>query len=184
MEKIIENIKVLIVEDEVIVAKDIKESLTSLGYSVVGIASTASDAISLIERTLPDIVLMDIMLDGDLDGTEAAEIIRSRFNVPIIYLTAYSDENTLQKAKSTNPYGYILKPFQESDLYTTIEITVHKHKTQKKLLDETENALAAIIGSTEVFLEEGAPMDDGEIKRRMDYIRNAALMIKESIEKL
>jgi len=179
-----EEIKVLIVEDEVIVAKDIGDTLLSLGYAVTGTATSAEGAIELSESTEPDIVLMDIMLEGELDGTEAAEVIRSRFNIPVIFLTAYSNAKTLQRAKTTNPYGYILKPYQETDLYTTIEIALHKHRTQRKLIEETENALAAIIGSTEVFLEEGSPGDDTEVLRRMDYIRNAALIIKDTIEKL
>jgi len=179
-----EKIKILIVEDEVIVAKDIGDTLLSLGYSVTGTASSAEEALDLSELTEPDIVLMDIMLEGELDGTEAAEIIRSRFNIPIIFLTAYSNDNTLQRAKTTNPYGYILKPFQETDLYTTIEIALHKHGTQRKLIEETENALAAIIGSTEVLLEEGAPGDDTEVLRRIDSIHNAALIIKDTIDKL
>jgi two-component system, response regulator PdtaR len=178
------EIKVLIVEDEVIVAKDIGDTLLSLGYSVTGTAASREEAVELTESTAPDIVLMDIMLEGELDGTEASEIIRSRFNIPVIFLTAYSNEKTLQRAKTTNPYGYILKPFQETDLYTTIEIAIHKHRTQRKLIQETENALAAIIGSTEVFLEEGSPKDDTEVLRRIDSIRNAALIIKDTIEKL
>jgi two-component system, response regulator PdtaR len=178
------EIKVLIVEDEVIVAKDIGDTLLSLGYSVTGTAASGEEAVELTESTAPDIVLMDIMLEGELDGTEASEIIRSRFNIPVIFLTAYSNEKTLQRAKTTNPYGYILKPFQETDLYTTIEIAIHKHRTQRKLIQETENALAAIIGSTEVFLEEGSPKDDTEVLRRIDSIRNAALIIKDTIEKL
>lgn len=184
MEKIVDNTKILIVEDEVVVAKDIEETLVNLGYTVTGSASSAAQAVKMAESGSPDIVLMDIMLDGDFDGTEAAEIIRTRFNIPVIFLTAYSDEKTLEKAKATNPYGYILKPFQETDLYTTIEITIHKHRTQRKLIEETENALAAIIGGTEVFLEEGAPGDDTEVLRRIDSIRNAALIIKDTIEKL
>jgi len=178
------EIKVLIVEDEVIVAKDIGDTLLSLGYSITGTAASGEEAVELTESTAPDIVLMDIMLEGELDGTEASEIIRLRFNIPVIFLTAYSNEKTLQRAKTTNPYGYILKPFQETDLYTTIEIAIYKHRTQRKLIEETENALAAIIGSTEVFLEEGSPKDDAEVLRRIDSIRNAALIIKDTIEKL
>lgn len=177
-------IKVLVVEDEIIVAKDIEETLQNLGYSVTGIARSAEEAIELSERTEPEIVLMDIMLEGKMDGTEAAKVIRARFNIPVIFLTAYSNEKTLKRAKTTNPYGYILKPFQETDLYTTIEIALHKHRTQRKLIEETENALAAIIGSTELFLEEGAPGDDAEVLRRIDSIHNAALIIKDTIDKM
>lgn len=178
------EIKVLIVEDEIIVAKDIEDALINLGYSVAGIVSSGEEALELAESTEPDIILMDIMLDGELDGIKAAENIRSRFSIPVIFLTAYSNEKTLQRAKTTKPYGYILKPFQETDLYTSIEIALYKHLIERKLIEETENALAAIIGSTEVFLEEGSPRDDTEVLRRIDSIRNAALIIKNTIEKL
>lgn len=178
------EIKVLIVEDEVIVAKHIEGTLIDLGYSVTGIVSSGEEALELARSTAPDIVLMDIMLDGKLDGINAAETIRSRFSLPVIFLTAYSDEKTLQRAKTTKPYGYVLKPFQETDLYTSIEIALYKHGIERKLIEETENALAAIIGTTEVFLEEGSPGDDAEVLRRIDSIRNAALIIKNTIEKL
>ncbi|HID43340.1 MAG TPA: PAS domain S-box protein [Archaeoglobaceae archaeon] len=125
--------KVLIVEDENIVAMDIKYTLKNLGYTVSGIASSGEEAIKLVEETSPDIVLMDIMLRGEMDGIQAAEIIRSRHYIPVIYLTAYSDSRTLQRAKVTEPFGYILKPFEEKELKTSIEIALYKHKMERKL---------------------------------------------------
>lgn len=179
-----ENINILIVEDEVIVAKDIEVTLSNLGYCVSGSVSSGEDAISHIESHKPDLVLMDIMLEGKLDGIEAAQIIRRQYSIPVIFLTAYSNEKTLDRAKTAKPYGYILKPFQETDLYTSIEIAFYKYNIERKLIEETENALAAIIGSTEVLLEDCNPKYDQEILRRIDSIRNAALVIKETIEKL
>jgi CheY-like chemotaxis protein len=120
--------KILVVEDENIVALEIKKRLQKLGYIVPGVASTGEDAISKAEGILPDLVLMDIMLKGEIDGIHAAGEIRKRFNIPVIYLTAYSDEETLQRAKLTEPYGYILKPFEENDLRTTIEIALYRHQ--------------------------------------------------------
>ncbi|WP_370575902.1 response regulator [Methanomethylovorans sp.] len=120
--------KILVVEDENIVALEIKKRLQKLGYIVPGVASTGEDAISKVEGILPDLVLMDIMLKGEIDGIHAAGEIRKRFNIPVIYLTAYSDEETLQRAKLTEPYGYILKPFEEDDLRTTIEIALYRHQ--------------------------------------------------------
>ncbi len=120
--------KILVVEDENIVALEIKKRLQKLGYIVPGVASTGEDAISKVEGILPDLVLMDIMLKGEIDGIHAAGEIRKRFNIPVIYLTAYSDEETLQRAKFTEPYGYILKPFEEDDLRTTIEIALYRHQ--------------------------------------------------------
>jgi len=120
--------KILVVEDENIVALEIKKRLQKLGYIVPGVASTGEDAIIKAEGILPDLVLMDIMLKGEIDGIQAAGEIRSRFNIPVIYLTAYSDEETLERAKLTEPYGYILKPFEEDDLRTAIEIALYRHQ--------------------------------------------------------
>jgi len=178
------NIKILIVEDELIIAKDIEASLLSLGYSVSAIASSGEESVDHVEVHKPDIVIMDIMLDGEIDGITAAERIHREFSIPVIFLTAYSNGKTLERAKIAKPYGYILKPFQETDLHTSIEIAVYKHKIERKLVEETENALAAIIGSTEVLLEDCSPEYDKEILRRIESIRNAALVIKDTIEKL
>ncbi|MGB3908741.1 MAG: response regulator [Methanomethylovorans sp.] len=123
--------KILVVEDENIVALEIKKRLQKLGYIVPSVASTGEDAISKVEGILPDLVLMDIMLKGEIDGIHAAGEIRKRFNIPVVYLTAYSDEETLQRAKLTEPYGYILKPFEENDLRTTIEIALYRHQLLK-----------------------------------------------------
>ena len=129
---------ILIVEDESIVAKDIQMSLRKLGYNVVAICSNGEDAIRAAEEHGPDLVLMDIMLKGDMSGIEAAEKIRSRFNVPIIYLTAYADESTLSKAKITEPYGYIIKPFKEIDLRTSIEMAQYKHQKETDVRKERD----------------------------------------------
>ncbi|WP_135612341.1 response regulator [Methanococcoides sp. AM1] len=124
--------RILVVEDEAIVAMVIKKRLMNLGYSVSGVAATGKDAITKVEGTFPDLVLMDILLKGDMDGIEAAEEIRKRFSIPVVYLTAHSDENTLERAKQTEPYGYILKPFTERDLSSNIEIAIHKHLKEKQ----------------------------------------------------
>jgi CheY-like chemotaxis protein len=128
--------KILVVEDENIVALDIKNRLKKLGYSVPSIASTGEEAIRKAEITSADLVLMDIMLKGDVDGIEAAERIRELYDIPVIYLTAYADEKILERAKLTQPYGYISKPFKEKDLRTNIEMALHKHKMEKKYTEE------------------------------------------------
>ncbi len=127
------KIQVLIVEDESIVALDIQSMLGSLGYEVPAVVSSGEAAIEKAAETHPDLVLMDIRLKGDMDGIEAAEQIRGRFNIPVVYLTAYADDETLQRAKITEPYGYILKPFGERELHTAIEIALHKHKLEREL---------------------------------------------------
>jgi DNA-binding LytR/AlgR family response regulator len=129
---------ILIVEDESIVAKDIQHSLKKLGYTVVGICSTGEDAIRTAEEMKPDLVLMDIMLKGDMSGIEAAAQIREKYNLPVIYLTAYADESTLSKAKVSEPYGYIIKPFKEIDLHTSIEMAIYKHEKETDVKKERD----------------------------------------------
>src|SRR3989304_10559219 len=106
--------KIMVVEDESIVAKDIQNRLKRLGYNVNDIVSAGKEAIRKAAETQPDLVLMDIVLKGEIDGIEAAKQINTLFNVPILYLTAYADDSTIQRAKITEPFGYILKPFQTS----------------------------------------------------------------------
>ncbi|MGH7886052.1 MAG: response regulator [Thermodesulfobacteriota bacterium] len=178
-----ETKKILVVEDEVIVAEDIVQTLHSFGYEVPGFLTSGEDAILKIGELKPDLILMDIMLSGELDGIETAERINREFNIPVVYLTAYSSINILDKAKSSRPYGYIVKPFDEINLYTTIEIAIYKHEVQKDLINETENALLSIYGCIEVLLEDSGSLTQ-EIKDELELIRNSTNKIKKSIEKL
>ena len=132
------KISVLVVEDESIVSKDIQYSLKKLGYNVVGVAATGQKAIELCGEKLPDIILMDIMLKGDINGIEASTRIKESYNIPVIFLTAYADENTLSKAKVTEPYAYIIKPFKEIDLHTSIEMAFYKHSKELEILKERD----------------------------------------------
>ena len=127
------EIKILIVEDERIVAMSIKDMLNNLGYGVSGIVSSGIEAINKTGETQPDLVLMDIKLGGGMDGIEAAQRIRTRFNIPVVFITAYADETTLKRAKLTEPFGYIIKPFEERVLHTAIEVALYKSKMEKKL---------------------------------------------------
>ena len=127
------QVRILVVEDESVVAKDIQWSLKSLGYTICGWASSGEEALEKAEALKPDLVLMDIVLKGGVDGVEAAEHIRTNFDIPIVYLTAYADEHTLQRAKVTEPFGYILKPFEERELHTTIEVALYKHETERRI---------------------------------------------------
>ncbi|WP_135606436.1 response regulator [Methanococcoides sp. NM1] len=124
---------ILVVEDENIVALSIKNKLEMMGYSVVGTASSGEDAVVKADLFYPDLVLMDVMLRGEMDGIEAAEKIREKFDVPVIFLTAYTDDNTLERAKIAEPYGYISKPFKEQDLKSNIEMALHKHENEIRL---------------------------------------------------
>ncbi len=124
--------KILVVEDEKIVALDINNTLNKLGYDVPALVASGDEAIQAVKRTKPDLVLMDIVLKGDIDGIEAAEVIRHRYGTPLVFLTAYADEEILRRVKHIEPFGYILKPFQEKELYSTIEIALFKHGIEKK----------------------------------------------------
>jgi two-component system cell cycle sensor histidine kinase/response regulator CckA len=137
---------ILIVEDQRVVARDIEEHLRRLGYSVVGVATSGEKAVQLAEELRPDLVLMDIRLEGAIDGVEAARQIRERFGRPVVYLTAYADEETLRRAKVTEPFGYVLKPFEERELRTVIEMALYKHQAERKLR-ESERRYADTLSS-------------------------------------
>ncbi len=124
--------KILVVEDEIIIARDVQRSLENLGYVVPAIVSSGEEAIRKADETRPDLVLMGIMLKGEMNGVRAAEQIRARFDIPVVYLTAYADEKTLQCAKVTKPFGYVLKPFEERELLAAIEMALHKHEVERR----------------------------------------------------
>ena len=130
--------QILVVEDESIVAKDIQNTLTNLGYSVPAIASSGKEAIQKVGKFQPDLVLMDIVLKGSMDGVETADEIRTKFDIPVVYLTAYADDATLQRAKITEPYGYLIKPFQERELHSTIEMALYKQAMEKVLKEKEQ----------------------------------------------
>ena len=129
------NKRILVAEDEHVVALDIKNNLVRLGYTVLDVVGSGEEAISEASKSHPDIVLMDIRLKGEMDGVAAADHIRSLTDIPIIYLTAYSDDDTLKRAKVTEPFGYILKPLDARELHTTIEMALYKHDIEGKLKD-------------------------------------------------
>ena len=122
------NKKILIVEDETIIAEDISDSLISLGYRITGMVCSGEEAIESAAKFRPDLVLMDVNLQGEIDGITAAGEILSRFHIPVVYLTAYADENTLRRVHATKPFGYIVKPFEEKNLHTTIQLALHRHQ--------------------------------------------------------
>ena len=127
------GLRVLVVEDEALIAEEIQDRLMRLEYRVIGIRDAAKEAIQAAEELHPDLVLMDIRLKGKMDGIEAATHIYQKLEIPVVYLTAYSDEATLERAKATAPFGYVLKPFQERDLLVAIEMASHRHKLVQRL---------------------------------------------------
>lgn len=139
------KIKILVVEDEFITAVGTRICLEELGYSVSSIAATGKEALQQTEESRPDIVLMDIELKGGMDGVETGGMIRSQFDIPIIYITAYADKNIIERAKITEPFGYVIKPFEKRDLHSNIEIALYKHNVEKKLKNANQELQNALI---------------------------------------
>jgi PAS domain S-box-containing protein/putative nucleotidyltransferase with HDIG domain len=138
--------KILLIEDETIVARDIKNMLIGLGYEVSEVLATGKEAVAMTEKLSPDLVLMDVMLQGEVDGIEAANRIYKNFEIPVVYITAYADENTLERAKLTEPFGYIVKPFNERELQTSIEIALYKYQMETEHR-EKERWLSTVLKS-------------------------------------
>tara|TARA_B100000959_G_C14958431_1_gene614724 strand:+ start:885 stop:1286 length:402 start_codon:yes stop_codon:yes gene_type:complete len=132
-----EKVKILVVEDECIIAKSLCRSLESLGYTALTFAASGERAISLAEKHSPDLVLMDIILKGEMDGIETAGIMRSRFNIPVIYVTSWLDQNARERAKSTKPLGYMIKPVRERDLRNTIETALLEKELEFLIVHES-----------------------------------------------
>jgi CheY-like chemotaxis protein/predicted regulator of Ras-like GTPase activity (Roadblock/LC7/MglB family) len=145
-----EDPAILVVEDEGIIAKSIQAMLTGMGFRVSATVSSGEEAIQKAEELQPDLVLMDIVLGGKMDGIEAAEQFHARFDIPVVYLTAYADSETIERAKLTNPYGYVVKPFSESELHAAIELALYKHMMERKPVSrggnkELDLALRALV---------------------------------------
>lgn len=143
--------KILIVEDESIIAKDIQSSLKYFGYTVSSIVSSAEEAIKEVEENKPDLVLMDIKLRGDMDGVEATERIRAHFDIPIVYITGLSDELTFKRAKKTKPFGYIHKPIEKKDLNTTVEMALYRHEMERELKESKQYFRSIFEGSRDAI---------------------------------
>lgn len=132
-------VKILLVEDELIIAEDVRNMLTKMGYDVVGNAMDYEEALSILETVTPDLILLDVNLRGKKDGIDLATVINERYKVPFVYTTSYSDAATLIRAKATNPLNYLVKPFKEEQLFTAIELALHKlaDNTQSEEQKET-----------------------------------------------
>lgn len=143
--------RILLVEDEAIIALDLKQRLESLGYEVTGIAATGEDALALAAATAPTLVFMDITIQGPIDGIETAKILNGRADIPIVFLTAHADTGTIDRARTARPYGYLVKPFDERELATTIEMAVYRHRSEAeaRLLQQAiANASVGIVVAT------------------------------------
>jgi class 3 adenylate cyclase len=149
--------RILIAEDESVIAIDLAKTLEKLSYKVIGSSRNGRDVIKKAGELKPDLILMDILLEGKITGIQAAEEIMNTYDVPVIYLTAYADPATLEKAKLTEPFGYILKPFDERTLHTSIEMALYKHEINKKLKERTEE-LKAEKEKSELLLQNILPI--------------------------
>ena len=160
--------RILVVEDEAIVAMGIKQKLEDLGHQVVDVVLTGEDAVETALKMEPDLILMDIVLKGSMDGIEAAAKIRNQLDIPVIYLTAYSDEEVLERARMTEPYGYIIKPFKKSELNANIEMALYKHTEDQK---KSETVKKQILADFYDFILNSVPttadQSDEEIKNTL-----------------
>jgi len=139
-----ENTRVLIVEDSFIVAYHLQTTLESEGYMVLGKHDSGEEAIQSVKNNRPDLVLMDIMLSGKMDGIETASILKSKFNIPVIYITALTDKDTIGRAKITEPYGYLTKPFEDREIFTVIEMALYKHRIESRLRESEEKYFGTV----------------------------------------
>jgi signal transduction histidine kinase len=202
--------QILIVEDELIVAKSIARNLTKLNYEVVGTVTSGEEAIDFVNHQLPDLILMDIFLQGDIDGIEAAHQIWQLSRIPIIYLTANADMSTVKRAKSTGSFGYIVKPFKPQELQATIEIAISKYREQKKdqkalelsekLRKEAETLtqlksrylsiashefktpLTSILGSSSLLENYSEKLSEGQKRKHLSKIQKAVKQMNQLLE--
>jgi signal transduction histidine kinase len=197
--------KILIVEDELIAADSLKIDLQKLGYCVTGIANSAQKTMKRLEEELPDLILMDIKLKGKDNGILLAEEIRQQYPIPIIYLTAYADPDTLKQATKTSPYGYLVKPYKLKDLSAVIEVAMQKYQDEQKyqeLLRKAEelnqiktralavtshdlrSPLTTILGFSELLRDYGDQFTPDKKNSYFEKIKNAVLNMNESLEDL
>ena len=174
---------VLIVEDESIVALGLKRDLTKLGYGISDIVSTGEEAIVKAGEHQPDLVLMDIRLSGEMDGIESAESIRKKFMIPVVYLTAYADDDTLERAKITEPFGYILKPFDMRSLQSTIEMGVYKSKIEKEMCVKNAAIESSLSGIALGSLDGKITYANQSFLKMWSY-EGASKLLDKSIESL
>jgi two-component system, LytTR family, response regulator LytT len=147
------KIKIAIIEDELIIAEDIKSHLESFGYAVSGIATSFDEAIELVTSDRPDIALVDIMIEGIKDGIETADWIKKKINIPVIFLTSHTDKHTVERAKAVKPDGYLVKPFNSRELYTTIEIAFFNYVNKAQTTEPPPSDENAYILNDSLFIK-------------------------------
>ena len=143
--------RILVVEDEAIVARDIVHQLERFGHHVVADTPLGEEAVEVAAKLLPDLVLMDIQLAGAMDGIDAAQVIRRNSGIPVVFLTAFATDNVLQRAKQASPFGYLIKPFDPQQLETAIEIALHQHEVESKLTESREELATILRTANDAF---------------------------------
>jgi putative two-component system response regulator len=164
--------KIMVVEDEWTAAKQICSDLNNFGYKVCSTASTGDEAVRKVEEEMPDLILMDIVLKGKMDGIEAAKQIALQSDIPIIYLTAYTEPEYIERAKQTKPFGYLVKPFKEHELYSNIEMALHKHRADKEIKAYLDRLATCYRGTVEAFsatIELRGPYTSGHHRRVAEF---------------
>jgi len=170
--------KIMVVEDEWVVADQLCKNLKDLGYTVCSTASTGDEALGKVEEHRPDLILMDIVLKGKMDGIETAGRITSQFDIPVIYLTAYANQEYIERAKQTNPFGYLVKPFKSNELHTNIEMALHKHRVDKEIkgyLDRLAKCYRGTIEVVSVAIELRGPYPPGHHRRVAEFTHAIAM---------
>ena len=152
------QINILVVEDDKILAMGLVEKLKDLGYAVSGLATSGAEAIEMVKKSKPDLILMDIVLKGSMDGIETARFIINLYDVPVIYLTAYADDEILKRAEKTCPYGYILKPYKDTELKANIKMAIYKHNSSKESIMDFEDVYQDV---TQFLKEKGNSFKEG-----------------------
>jgi response regulator RpfG family c-di-GMP phosphodiesterase len=170
--------KIMVVEDEWVVADQLSMSLKDLGYTVCSTASTGEEAIRQVEADKPDLILMDIVLKGKMDGIEAVGRIHSKFDTPVLYLTAYANQEYIQRAKQTHPFGYLVKPYKQKELYATIEMALYKYRVDKEIKDHLDRLTSCYTGTIKAFtgaMELRGPYAPGHHQRVAEFTHAIAL---------
>jgi CheY-like chemotaxis protein len=159
--------KILVVDDEAIITMQLEERLSAMGYTVAGMAASGEDAITKARRIHPDLILMDIVMPGKMNGIEAAKIISEELDIPVVFVTSYADDAIIEKAKSVRPYGYIVKPFNELEIKAAIKVALFRKATEQeeqKLLKTTREKISPKIKAGQTAQEGVTYLDLPEIK--------------------